>query len=87
MTSEKILEVIDKYDDVLRRMVDSPRYSLVEYVRVSHCITMLSEMRQLLSKGRVEKACRWLGFIQGVLWSLERYSIDALREHNRASHK
>jgi len=32
----------------------------------------------------LEKAMRWLGFIQGVLWSTGTRSIDEMREDNRA---
>ena len=27
------------------------------------------------------KACRWIGFVQGVLWSAGVYTIDEMREH------
>ena len=30
-----------------------------------------------------EKANRWLGFIQGVLFTKGVYTIDEMREHNR----
>ena len=30
-----------------------------------------------------EKAMRWLGFIQGVLFAKGVYTIDEMREHNR----
>ena len=33
----------------------------------------------------IEKAMRWLGFIQGVLWICGIYTIDEMREHNRDS--
>ena len=32
----------------------------------------------------LEKAMRWLGFIQGVLWSKLGFSIDQMREDNTA---
>jgi len=31
----------------------------------------------------VEKAMRWLGFIQGGLWSQGFYSIEDMKNHNR----
>lgn len=34
---------------------------------------------------KIEKAQRWLGFIQGVLWSSGFYSIDELRNHSTSS--
>lgn len=36
----------------------------------------------LLIKTKMEKACCWLGFIQGVLWMENVYTIDQIREHN-----
>jgi hypothetical protein len=30
-----------------------------------------------------EKAARWLGFVQCMVWHLGIYTIDALREHNK----
>jgi hypothetical protein len=31
-----------------------------------------------------EKINRWLGFIQGVMWTYGMFSIDDLRVHSRA---
>jgi hypothetical protein len=33
--------------------------------------------------GRLDKANRWLGFIQGALWSLGVTSIDEMKDWNR----
>ena len=33
--------------------------------------------------GRIEKAHRWLGFIQGILWQSGNFTIDQLANHNR----
>jgi hypothetical protein len=35
----------------------------------------------------VNKAMRWLGFIQGVFWSEDVFSIDQLKNHNRSENK
>lgn len=32
---------------------------------------------------RAEKAMRWLGFIQGVLWSAGDFNVDDLKTHSR----
>jgi hypothetical protein len=37
----------------------------------------------IIDSNETEKAMRWLGFIQGVLWMESIYSIDEMREHNR----
>jgi len=31
----------------------------------------------------IEKAMRWLGFVQGVLWLHGDFTLDQMREHNR----
>lgn len=33
------------------------------------------------------KAHRWIGFIQGVLWCLNNFTIDDLREHVNSENK
>lgn len=30
-----------------------------------------------------EKFMRWLGFIQGAFWSMEVFTIEQMKEHNR----
>jgi hypothetical protein len=31
---------------------------------------------------RMDKVFRWLGFMQGVLWTLDVYTLDELKAHN-----
>ena len=51
--------------------------------RLEHCHTMLDQMEQFLKDGRRDKVFRWLGFLQGVLWSTGCYTLDELKNHNR----
>ena len=44
-----------------------------------HVLWMCSEGAKLAFDGKVEKAMRWLGFVQGTLWLLWVYSIDEMR--------
>jgi hypothetical protein len=61
-----------------------------------HVLWMLGEMRKMLepfaevppekfyaAQAAQEKVARWLGFVQGVLWSYGVCSIDEMRNHNR----
>lgn len=48
-----------------------------------HLRYMLNQIDDFVDAGRIEKAFRWLGFVQGVLWSLGLYSIEELADHNR----
>ena len=49
-----------------------------------HLQFMIGEIKVFLEQDRIEKALRWLGFIQGCLWMAGVCSIDQLREHNRS---
>ena len=40
---------------------------------------------QFLFQGKREKAMRWIGFVQGALWTMGLRSIDAMREDNTDS--
>ena len=52
---------------------------------LQHCAWMCLQALQYNSEKRTDKAMRWLGFIQGVLWSERIFSIDQLKEHSRAT--
>lgn len=51
--------------------------------RVRHCLDMCDEMVRHYEKGKVEKAMRWLGFVQGFIWAKGFATIEELREVNR----
>lgn len=44
-----------------------------------HILWMLNELHKLEG----DKYNRWLGFIQGYLWTNNIYTIEQLREHNK----
>jgi hypothetical protein len=48
-----------------------------------HLRAMLDEMDQFIAEGKREKFMRWLGFMQGVLWTQGVYTLDELKNHNR----
>ena len=89
MTPEKVLQAIDTY----RRFciengigkIDYPHDNLLEHAEMGldHCHGMLDKMVEFVHEGRMEKVFRWLGFIQGVLWSNRVYTITDLENHNR----
>lgn len=51
--------------------------------RVAHYKFMCLEAQRFVDQGRIEKAMRWLGFLQGVLWKNDEYSLDELKEHSK----
>lgn len=51
---------------------------------LKHAHYMLDPVLVFLDKEEYEKAHRWFGFLQGILWVCGRYSLETLREHNRS---
>jgi hypothetical protein len=65
--------------DFDRTTADFPRSRQLE-----HVAWMCTEIQRALGAGEREKAMRWLGFSQGVLWAQGVYAVNELREQNRA---
>lgn len=76
MTTEKIIEVLNLYKGVLSNVENKDEV-------ISHCMTMIDKTKSFVSEGRIGKAFRWLGFIQGCLYSKGIYSIEEMKAHNR----
>lgn len=92
MTKGKIKEVAEYYKRCLN--CGAERYALNEKVGCSfnegvailkHCRYMVNEILSFLEQNRTEKAFRWLGFLQGCLWTTGVFSLDELKGHNRPS--
>ena len=93
MDDKKILEVINTYRRVFKLMgvgkIDFPhdRILIDSNKAPAHCHGMLDQMEKFLREGRREKVFRWLGFVQGCLWSASIYTLDDLMNHNRPNKK
>lgn len=93
MTPEKVLEVLDLYEEAFTRSgigkiqikFDSKLSGAVATTlgALAHCHGMIDEMRQFVAEGRMDKVFRWLGFMQGVLWTNGWYTLAELMDHNR----
>lgn len=91
MTPAKIKEVICLYIDRLENIKGDEAVKIKhlgrddwpEMVAVTHAAWMLPEMLDFVEAGRIDKAFRWLGFVQGILWQNGFYSIEELANHNR----
>ena len=94
MTKEKIAEVVKKYKKLIEGAGYKP-FQISNYERkhqglrchLQHCLYMLYEMDKLLEQNKTEKAFRWLGFIQGVLFTHEIKSLNDLKNDSRSSDK
>ncbi len=91
MDKKKIKEVIDIYRKKFEDLnVEKSAYPHEENLcspesGLSHCHSMLDKMEKFLDEDRIEKSFRWLGFIQGVLWSQKIYTLTDLMNHNKPS--
>lgn len=89
MDSNKILEVIEIYSEYFTKeeieYVDFSHIDKPEANKemLAHCHGMLHKIKEFIQEDRIEKAFRWLGFVQGCLWSTGCYSLEDLMNHNR----
>ena len=89
MNAEKMLEVIDRYRKTLKDVSTGSgpfdtRPTSAE--ALAHVRGMLDTIEEFVLEGNQvawDKANRWLGFIQGVFWLLDEYSLNQMRDHNR----
>ena len=93
MTKEKLDSVFAQYADWLRkhntgliaqRIDIAGKHHDFEPVLVArHMLWMCEEARQFIAQGRIEKAMRWLGFLQGMFYCHDNFSIEELGNHSR----
>jgi len=89
MVAEKVIEAIETYRQLFieRKIgkIDYPHDDMLNGAELGleHCHGMLDKMIDFVHEGRTEKVFRWLGFIQGVLWTNRVYTLTDLKNHNR----
>ena len=76
MKDEEIINVCKKYEKDLKEL----HFSNAIF---HHVEWMLVQIPKFIKKKQKEKADRWLGFIQGVLYVKKIYTIEKLKKHNR----
>lgn len=96
MNKEQVIATIKKYlDDLSLCGIKAERHLELEVNKYNidatagelreHARWMCDEIIVLSSEydSHVEKIMRWLGFVQGVLWSTGFYSIEQMKDDNR----
>ena len=95
MTNEKLKSLFQFYYDHLIRMHEGVRaealsnsdtrervFRFSTEKRVSHLLHVCQTAIAFVDAGRVPKAMRWLGFLQGALWSHGYFALDDLKHHS-----
>lgn len=92
MTPEHLKQVFEEYAAILtqrgnpaKQLEVEPWGSLIEPdQQLNHAHWMCLVCLDFVSQGEIDKAYRWLGFIQGVLWCRHVRSIREMRSDNRS---
>ena len=82
MLTSKCIAILQLYENALGGRpggVNDDELSIA----LRHVKGMIPKTAAFFMNGRREKGFRWLGFIQGVLWSEGVYTIDEMKNHNR----
>ena len=90
MTPEQVVAVVEKYETELKALTSPSRISPhsagpQDGEAIAHALWMCGETKTYASSGTpdgMEKTCRWLGFIQGVLWMTGLRNIQEMRDEN-----
>jgi hypothetical protein len=94
LTSEKLISVFEFYRDELAKkgiaaeqLKDEDYHAKASDLLVSthlgHVAWMCDAAIGFVQEDRIEKAMRWLGYVQGVLYIAGEYTLDDLKNHSR----
>ncbi|MDO8493379.1 MAG: hypothetical protein Q7S19_02430 [bacterium] len=89
MSKDKVLEAISTYrnyfegNKIEKKSFPHDQHYPTRRQIMMHCHTMLDKMEAFIQEGKMEKTFRWLGFIQGCLWSESIHNLEELKDHNR----
>jgi hypothetical protein len=91
MTDDTVRQVLEHYRAVVTARLEAAdrsaalrRSGVLRRIKLTHVRdVMLPQMVPWVGvPGREDKVMRWLGFVQGVLWSCGVFTIDQLKAHN-----
>lgn len=92
MTKEQITKAAHRHDDQIRAHCgdNTPLPAPDPWAaggtgRIAHLRWMLLSILAFVAEDRLDKANRWLGFVQGALWYLGISSIEESKQINKPS--
>lgn len=92
MLKKRYLDLMDQYQELLESRGAKLKefedynnkykdYSSLEIL--GYALFMVEGIRKFVEAGDIDKANRWLGFLQGVFWAEGLFSINEMRDQNR----
>lgn len=86
MSPEKVREAVSKYQVILGNKYGTRAERNMESTelreRLNHLDWMSEQIYSFLNEGRLDKAFRWLGFMQGAFWALGIQTIEESKKDN-----
>ena len=86
MTANQIKQVVHDYEKIFSK-VTAKTFAADAHPspeeKKQHIAHMLLQIDYMVETGKLEKAFRWLGFIQGYLWSNDMSTIPDLKKSNQ----
>ena len=85
LSREGLIKALDVHERVLKslgheaRMLDRFMKAPSHWQVIQHAMAMCPMMRDLIAAGKLDRANRWLGFLQGLLWTQGLVSVNELR--------
>lgn len=90
MIPEQVRRVVAEIDQSLLPFIpgdNAPKrnqYAISDVDRLLHMRWMCAQISDFLERGSIEKAMRWLGFLQGACWVMNIASIETMKRANMA---
>ena len=89
MDKNKIYTALNLYEDHLKSKGSTSKKHIskkppTRQEAFNHSLYMIEEIKEFIKQDKLQKAFRWLGFIQSLLWIYGEFSLDDLKNHNRS---
>lgn len=85
MQKEQILRLLDEYEkrfiaseiEPFEAPIDEIIFDVEE--QLSHCYSMIPELKEMVAENRLEEVYHLLGFLDGVFWSVGECTLNDLK--------
>ena len=84
---KQLMNAAATYDGAIASLVGCDRVVVLkhddggktEHEQLEHIRWMCHQIHEFVPAGKIDKANRWIGFIQGVLFKMGRFTLEELK--------